>query len=712
MPLNKGSRLALIFLAVAGLLLGSVGVTYWAGLAAANSSRKLTAQRMVIGHLDQFLSSVKDAETGQRGYLLTGRESYLKPYRKAVLAIHAELESLADLASRAEIPADTASRIDVLTKQKLAELEQTVEQRRERGLQAALSTVASDRGKQIMDDIRTQVGDIRTKEEELFQREALAAQWAAQIQTGVFLATSLVNLVFLAWAYRRIAEEISRRDLAIAETGRQKDLLATTLASIGDGVIVTDTDARVTFMNRMAAELTGWSAEQADRIAVTDVFKIINEETRAAVENPVARVLRTGAIAGLANHTLLVRKDGQELNIDDSGAPICGSDGTMHGAVLVFRDISERHEAEDSLRRSEERFRLLFQQAAVGIKRLDGDGRMLEVNDRQCEILGYSRDELLQLCLSDITHPDDLAQEKVEIARLLAREIPYYSIEKRCLRKNGDVILVRATSSLPSRNLKEAPWWISVVEDITQRKQAEEALRQMSDDLARSNQDLEQFAYVASHDLQEPLRMVAGYLQLLSERYRGRLDEKADKFIAYAVDGAERMSGLIRDLLAYSRVNSGGGDFRMTSVEEALQAALKNLAASIQESGAAIRHNPLPLVRADGIQLRRLFQNLIGNAIKFRSPERTAEIQITAQKDRQYWLFTVEDNGIGFDEKYHDKMFLIFQRLQSRGKYPGTGIGLAICKRIVERHGGNIWANSQAGRGSAFHFTIPIKAAL
>jgi PAS domain S-box-containing protein len=241
------------------------------------------------------------------------------------------------------------------------------------------------------------------------------------------------------------------------------------------------------------------------------------------------------------------------------------------------------------------------------------------------------------------------------------------------------------------------------------REHLEELVTQRTEELARSNKDLEQFAYVASHDLQEPLRMVAGYLQLLSERYQGRLDEKADKFIAYAVDGAERMSGLIRDLLAYSRVNTRGEQFRETSAEEALDFALRDLTSAIAESGAVISHDPLPVVPADKTQLRQLFQNLIGNAVKFRSPDRTVEIHISARQDSGYWLFTVRDNGIGFDEKYRDKMFLIFQRLHSRGRYPGTGIGLAICRRIVERHGGSIWANGQLGQGSTFHFTIPIE---
>ena len=242
--------------------------------------------------------------------------------------------------------------------------------------------------------------------------------------------------------------------------------------------------------------------------------------------------------------------------------------------------------------------------------------------------------------------------------------------------------------------------------NVTERKAAEESLRRTADELARSNKDLEQFAYVASHDLQEPLRMVAGYLQLLSERYRGRLDEKADTFIAYAVEGAERMSRLIRDLLDYSRVNARGKELCPTNAEEALTLALRNLQAATEESNAAITHDPLPTVWADKSRLAQLFQNLVGNAIKFRSPDRPARIHISAERKNEHWVFSVRDNGIGFDQQYQDKMFMIFQRLHSRGKYPGTGIGLALCKRIVERHGGTIWASGTPDEGATFYFTM------
>ena len=242
--------------------------------------------------------------------------------------------------------------------------------------------------------------------------------------------------------------------------------------------------------------------------------------------------------------------------------------------------------------------------------------------------------------------------------------------------------------------------------DITERKQADECLRQTAEELRRSNGDLEQFAYVASHDLQEPLRMVTGFLQLLQRQYSGKLDANADKYIDFAVDGAKRMQTLINDLLAYSRVGTRGQQATTTAADAALRQALVNLRASIEETAAEITSGKLPVVRADEGQLVQLFQNLIGNAVKFRGPS-PPQVRVEARRQDGGWLFTVADNGIGIDPEFRQRIFVIFQRLHARGQYAGTGIGLAICKRIMDRHGGRIWVESQPGHGSIFHFTLP-----
>jgi PAS domain S-box-containing protein len=242
--------------------------------------------------------------------------------------------------------------------------------------------------------------------------------------------------------------------------------------------------------------------------------------------------------------------------------------------------------------------------------------------------------------------------------------------------------------------------------EIAQRADAEASLRQSAQDLERSNRDLEQFAYVASHDLQEPLRAVGGYVKLLQHRFPDKLDAAAREYITGAAAGAERMQGLITDLLAFSRVGTQGGAFAPADLNALLSNALNNLQVTITESGAKITSDPLPTLPVDGTQIAQLFQNLIGNAIKFRS-ERAPEIQVGARQEEERWLFWVRDNGIGIEPQYSGRIFQIFQRLHTRKQYPGTGIGLAICKKIVERHGGEIWVESQLAQGSTFYFSIP-----
>jgi light-regulated signal transduction histidine kinase (bacteriophytochrome) len=232
-------------------------------------------------------------------------------------------------------------------------------------------------------------------------------------------------------------------------------------------------------------------------------------------------------------------------------------------------------------------------------------------------------------------------------------------------------------------------------------------LAKRTEEMERSNKDLQQFAYIASHDLQEPLRMVSSYVKLLKRRYEGRLDADADEFIGFAVDGATRMQHMIQDLLSYSRVNTHGNPPSPTNVGQVLRQVLTNLRLAIDESGAKITHEFLPEVEADATQLVQLFQNLIANAIKF-CGKGSPRIYVSVQKEDQSWVFSIQDNGIGIDLDFADRVFTIFQRLHTREEYPGTGIGLAICKKIVERHGGSIWVKSKVGEGSTFYFTLPV----
>ena len=291
--------------------------------------------------------------------------------------------------------------------------------------------------------------------------------------------------------------------------------------------------------------------------------------------------------------------------------------------------------------------------------------------------------------------------------RLAGRLVVLRDITKR---KQAEAVLQKAHDELEQR-VEERTTELLVTNEqlkreIEDRKRAEEALKQKTEALARSNQELEQFAYVASHDLQEPLRMVTSYVQLLARRYQNRLDSDAEEFINFAVDGATRMHTLINGLLAYSRVGTRGKPFEPTNCETILQQSLDNLKMTMEESGAVVTHDSLPTVMADDLQLGQLFQNLIGNAIKFHGEE-PPRVHVSAKPDGNQWVFSVRDNGIGIAPEFTERIFIIFQRLHGKEKYPGTGIGLAVCKKIVECHGGRIWVESELGKGATFYFTLP-----
>lgn len=405
-----------------------------------------------------------------------------------------------------------------------------------------------------------------------------------------------------------------------------------------------------------------------------------------------------------------------------SGADIIGEGNLAHrigfssadelGALsTAFDRMTERLQASrEELSRTAEQLRLsnaynrnLLEASLDPFVAIGPDGIITDVNQATEKVTGRLRDELLGTDFADYFTEPEKARAGYEQA---FREgfVQDYSLEIR--QWGGGIIYVLYNASVYRDEGGMVIGVFAAARDITRLKQAEDGLMRVVTELERSNRELEQFAYVASHDLQEPLRMVSSYTQLLAERYEGQLDDKARKYIDYAVDGAVRMQRLINDLLSYSRINTKGKAPEPVDSREVLGEALRNLAAAIEENRAIIVNDDLPAVRADAGQLCQLFQNLIGNAIKFRSAD-LPRIRVSVQDHGQEWCFSVQDNGIGIDPQYAEKVFVIFQRLHTRQEYPGTGIGLALCKRIAERHGGRIWFESESGKGSTFYFTLP-----
>jgi len=352
----------------------------------------------------------------------------------------------------------------------------------------------------------------------------------------------------------------------------------------------------------------------------------------------------------------------------------------------------------------------IVQLAADGIISVDTDERIHLFNAGAEEIFGYAAAEVLGQRL-EVLIPERYRAEHH------AEHLPHFARAHETSRRMGtrQEVFGRRKSgeefpaevAISKVMVDGRPVYNAVVRDVTERRRHEAELRARGAALERSNAELEQFAYVASHDLQEPLRMVASYTQLLARRYQGKLDAQADKYIRFAVDGAQRMQGLINDLLALSRVGTQGKAFQSTDVGVVVQRALRWLGRAVEESGGTVDVGPMPLLVADAGQLEQVFQNLIANALKFRRPDVPPRVAVTAEPSDDDWRFAVRDNGIGFEQQFAEQIFVVFQRLHTRAEYAGTGVGLAICKKVVERHGGRIWTESVPNAGTTFFFTLP-----
>ncbi len=497
-------------------------------------------------------------------------------------------------------------------------------------------------------------------------------------------------------------------EAALKESQEVRDSLRTTLASIGDAVISTDAEGRVVFVNPIAQSMLG--LEEAETIGrqLDEVFQIVNEFSHEKVESPVARVLREGGIVGMANHTILIAHNGTQIPIDDSGAPIRGESGAIQGTVLVFRDVTAR-------RRADETSRLLVsivQSADDAIFSKDLNAVVTSWNRGAERTFGYTAEEMIGRSISTIFPPD----RRDELASIMKRvgqgeRIDHYQTVRRT--KNGAFLNVSLTIS-PMQDPSGRITGASVISrDITEQVRAADHLAQLNADLQRSNQvlaltnqDLERFAFIASHDLQEPLRMITAYSQLLIKSYPGQFDSQAGTFVENIVDGTTRMRELLSDLLAYTEIRGRDEEPpEVVDLNAVIDDVRQNLKASIDESGAEVTSDHLPLLHVRQAHFQSLFQNLIGNAIKYRSAQ-PPRIHVSVREVEGELRFSVSDNGIGIDPEYHQQIFEVFRRLHSR-KIPGTGVGLAICQRVVERYGGRIWVESRAGQGSAFIFTVP-----
>jgi PAS domain S-box-containing protein len=487
--------------------------------------------------------------------------------------------------------------------------------------------------------------------------------------------------------------------LALIE-GRYRGLLE----AAPDAMVVMNQNGAIVLLNLQAEKQFGYSrsqlmGQQVKCIIPEGFAERLLADGRRSVEEALAQQIGTGI--ELIGH----RQDGTTFPIEIMLSPLESEGGIL--VTIAIRDISVRKAAEQHLAQMEGRYQGLLEAAPDAMVVVNHSGAIVLLNLQSEQQFGYSRDELIGRPVRQII-PEGFAERLLadglrSVEEALSQQIGT-GIELTGRRKNGSTFPIEIM--LSPLDSPDGMLVTAAIRDVSVRHKAEAHLLRMVSELNRSNEELRQFAYVASHDLQEPLRMVASFTQLLATRYQGKLDADADEFIAFAVDGANRMQRLIQDLLAYSRVSTTGTQLLETSSEDALCEALVNLRGAIEESGAVVTHDPLPAVCADETQLIQLFQNLIGNAIKYHGLAAPRVHIVAGRTGRSSWRFSVQDNGLGIEAQYFDRIFGVFQRLHTRSEFSGTGIGLAICKKIVERHGGRISVESEPGKGSTFHFVL------
>jgi PAS domain S-box-containing protein len=473
---------------------------------------------------------------------------------------------------------------------------------------------------------------------------------------------------------------------------RNKEMLQAIIEMAPVAIIGLDRKGNVNSVwNRVAERMLGWSAREVMGRPFPAVPVDKKEEFRG-----FGKQIRNGEILN-GIEVSRIKRDGTPIDYSIYGSALHDSEDRINGYIGVLVDISERKRTERALKLTQ----FSVDRTLDAVYWVNPEGQFIYVNDSACKALDYSRSELLTMSVPDIApeFPMEIWPSHWEELK----EKRSFVFETTNQRKDGTVFPVEIAVNYIQFEDKE--YNCAFARDITRRKLLDDQLRRKNEDLECSNAELEQFAYVASHDLQEPLRKVASYMELVTERYREKLDRDGIQFIDYAVDGARRMKTMIDDLLKYSHLGRRDENFVPVDMMDVMYHVLNDLELAIRDSGAVVSYDALPMVTADNSQLQQLFRNLIGNALKYRGAD-PPEIHVSAQQRKQAWQFSIKDNGIGIEPRFFERIFKIFQRLHPRGQFNGTGIGLAVCKKIVERHGGTIGVESVPGQGSTFSFTI------
>jgi PAS domain S-box-containing protein len=714
-------KFAIAYAVAIAVLIIDLVVTFWNLNSISRTWDALALSHDVVVGLDDVLSNLRDAETGQRGYLLTGDERYLEPYTKSHAAVASSIDRLRSLVVNNGVRREHLNTVAEASSAKLFELARTIRLRRESGFDAALSVVKSDRGRAYMDQVRNEIAAMGAEENETRVRLKDELQAALKGTTLTFTLTSLLALALLFGVHH--LSERSREQLH-----RHAAWLSATLRSMGDAVIATDGEGRVTFLNPVAETLTGWAREEAEGKPLEHIFRITNQTTGEAVENPVARVLREGVVVGLANHTVLTSRDGTNCPIDDTAAPIKNSGGRIQGVVLVFHDVSEKYAAEKSIRES----RLAQHTADVAVRQAEDTRRLLAAvvessddaiigetlegiitswNQAAERILGYTAAEIVGKPVSALMPPD----HSEDMVRLLGRigrgeRVGHFETQRRT--KHGRVIDVSLSMS-PIRDADGAIIGAAkVARDITERKRAEAERERLLAAAESANRMKDDFLATLSHELRTPLNAIVGWAKILRS---GRVDAQDIEEGLSAIDrNSQAQTQIVEDLLDISRINSGilRLDVQRLHLTDIIEAALATVLPAANAKEIRI-HKVLDSlagpVTGDAARLQQIVWNLLANAVKF--TPKGGQVQVLLERVNSHVEISVIDSGIGIDPDFLPHVFDRFRQADASTtrRHGGLGLGLAIVKQLVEMHGGGIRAKSPGeGQGATFTLMLPI----
>ena len=539
------------------------------------------------------------------------------------------------------------------------------------------------------------------------QSKCMLIGLAAPIVSGVItegvlpsfhIAIPEMTTVSMLWTCFFFAYAMKRHELFVINNVTAANNI---VATMSDCLILLDPAGKAVVGNKAASDLLGYPEADLVGTPACSIFMDPHQEDGGITELIAGKPLRN-------RDFILKKRSGETVPVIVSSSALMGKKGSMAGVVCIARDITERKAMEEAVHASEEKLRAIYDSMKDGLIVTDKGMKMLQCNNAVLEVGGFTREQLIGKPVVDLLVPED-RQKAIEVINKQSTGVLSGSRSYRAQTPSGAIKYIETSVSALKDASGNITGFVVVIRDVTERIKLEEEIQKILGEVKRSNTDLEQFAYVASHDLQEPLRMVASYLGLLAKRYKGKLDTEADEFIGFAVDGATRMQRMIQDLLIYSRVTTQGKALLPVELDVTFSEAMDNLKIAIEENKATVTHDHLPKVMADASQMVRLFQNLVSNALKFHGKEPPV-IHVGCKEGPEEWTISVKDNGIGIDPKQFNRLFIIFQRLVTREQYPGTGIGLAVCKRTVERHGGRIWVESEGeGKGTTFLFTLPKK---